>query len=341
MTAVPGGKFLVTGPAGFLGQRVVRHLSEAGRAVRAVVRPGTGPGALDACLRGVKHANVEMVEASFNDFAALRRAVDGVDVILHIAASTQGSAASQVANTVVGSDNLFRATIEAGTPRFVLVSSFGVIGASRAPRASLIDESVGIDPHPEWRDPYSFAKHRQETLAWTYQRESKLPLVVVRPGPIFGPGQPILGSRVGLKLFGLFLHLGGGSVVPLTYVDNCADAVIQAGLVPGIEGEVFCIVDDDLPTSRQLLRRYRRQVAPIRFVPVPFTALRQIARLNAGYTRRTNGHLPAVFTPYKVDAMWKGHCYSNAKAKRLLQWGPATPMEEALDVTLASQSRPK
>jgi nucleoside-diphosphate-sugar epimerase len=163
----------------------------------------------------------------------------------------------------------------------------------------------------------------------------------VRPGPIFGPGQAILGGRVGLSLFGLFLHLGGGNVIPLTYVENCADAVIQAGLIPDIEGEVFCIVDDDSPTSRQLLKRYRRRVAPIRFVRVPFVALRQLSRLNAWYSRRTNGHLPAVFTPYKVDAMWKGQRYSNSKAKRLLHWAPRIPMEEALSATFAVQPSPR
>jgi nucleoside-diphosphate-sugar epimerase len=341
MTGIRDGKVLVTGPAGFLGQRVVRRLAETGRPVRALVRPGTPPGALDACLQGVSNPRVEMVPASFSDLAALRLAVDGVDVILHIAASTTGSAASQVANTVVGSDILFRTAVELGTPRVVLVSSFGVMGASQLPRSSVVDESVQMDPHPERRDPYSFAKHRQEALAWKYRRESGLPLVVVRPGPIFGPGQAILGGRVGLSLFGLFLHLGGGNVIPLTYVENCADAVIQAGLVPDIEGEVFCIVDDDSPTSRQLLKRYRRRVAPIRFVRVPFVALRQLSRLNAWYSRRTNGHLPAVFTPYKVDAMWKGQRYSNSKAKRLLHWAPRIPMEEALSATFAVQPSPR
>jgi nucleoside-diphosphate-sugar epimerase len=196
-----------------------------------------------------------------------------------------------------------------------------------------------MDPHPERRDPYSFAKHRQEALGWKYHREAGLPLVVVRPGPIFGPGQPILVGRVGLNLFGLFLHLGGGNTIPLTHVDNCADAVVKAGLVPDIEGEVFCIVDDCLPTSRQLLRQYRRQVAPVPFVRVPFVLLRQLARLNASYSRRTNGHLPPVFTPYKVDAMWKGQRYSNDKAKRLLGWTPHIPMEEALSMTFAAQRR--
>jgi nucleoside-diphosphate-sugar epimerase len=341
MTSHSVGTVLVTGSTGFLGQRVVRGLANAGRPIRALVRPGTDPHVLDACLSGSPDSRVEMAYASFSDLEGLRRAVDGVDVILHVAAAKTGSAASQVANNVVGSENLLKAAVEAHTQRFVLVSSFAVIGTSELPRASLVDESVEMERYPERRDPYSFAKQRQEMLAWKYHREFGLPLVVVRPGAVFGPGQNFLVSRIGVSLFGWFLHLGGGSIVPLTYVDNCADAVTQAGLVPGIEGEVFCIVDDDLPTSRQLLRRYRRLVAPVRFVPVPFVLLRQLARLNVWYSRRTNGHLPAVFTPYKIDGMWKGQRYSNAKAKRLLQWAPRIPMEEALSATFSAQAHPR
>jgi dihydroflavonol-4-reductase len=229
--------------------------------------------------------------------------------------------------------------VDARIRRFVLVSSFGVIGASDLRRGGLLDEHTPTEPHPEWRDPYSFAKHRQEQLAWKYRRDAGLPLVVVRPGWIFGPGQNILGARIGLSLFGLFLHLGGRSVLPLTYVDNCADAVIQAGRVSGIEGEIFCITDDSLPTSRELLLRYRREVQSIGYVPVPFPLLRQLARLNAWYSERTQGHLPPVFTPYKVSAMWAGHQYSNAKAKAMLDWTPRIPMQQALRSTFAAQAR--
>ena len=156
------------------------------------------------------------------------------------------------------------------------------------------------------------------------------------PAVIFGEGQSLLSSRVGLRLFGLFLHLGGGNRIPLTYVDNCADAVVCAGLTPGIEGRAFCVTDDGLPSSRHLLRRYRREVEPVPFVPVPFPVLRILARANEWYAVRTHGHLPAVFTPYKVDTMWKGHQFPNAEAKRGLGWTPAVPMALALDRTLAA-----
>jgi dihydroflavonol-4-reductase len=333
-----GDPILVTGGTGFLGRSVVRRVVETGRPVRALVRPGTKPEVLDPIRAAVPGCQVEMVAASFSDAAALVSAMGGVASVLHVAAAKAGSAAAQVANTVVGSENVFRASVEARVPRLVLVSSLGILGAAGVARGELIDEDTPLEPHPERRDPYSFAKLRQEQLAWQYHREAGLPLVVVRPGVIFGPGQNLLSARVGLSLFGVFLHLGQGMTVPLTYVDNCADAVVCAGVVPGIEGKAFCLVDDHLPTSRQVLKRYRRQVKAIPFVPVPFTVLRVLARLNVWYSDRTQGHLPAVFTPYKVDAMWRGHRFSNAKAKRELGWAPRVPMAEALDRGFAAST---
>jgi len=52
----------------------------------------------------------------------------------------------------------------------------------------------------------------------------------------------------------------GQNTIPLTYVDNCAEAIALAGLRRGVDGDVFNIVDDDLPTSRQFLRLYKKHV---------------------------------------------------------------------------------
>jgi nucleoside-diphosphate-sugar epimerase len=325
---------IVTGASGFLGREIVRSLLRLGVGrIRCLVRPGTAPDRLALAEAG---AAVEVVPCRLDDPAALREALAGARIVYHAAAAKKGAPAALVQGTVVASDHVFRAAVEAGVGRLVLVSSFGVMGVAGLPRGALVDEDAPLEPAPEARDPYSFAKHRQEALAWRYAREEGLRLAVVRPGFIFGPGQPLLGARIGLPLPGCFLHLGGGNPVPLTYVENCADAVALAGTAPGAEGRALCIVDDDLPTSRELLRRHRREVAPLRVVPVPYPLLRQLARFNAWYAARTEGHLPAVLTPYKVASLWKRQRFSNRRAKAVLGWAPRIPMAEALDRTFAA-----
>src|SRR5438093_8028394 len=331
---------LVTGGTGFLGAALVRKLVELGHYnIRCLVRPGTSADILRPILEGLPPAEVEIFPASFNDRAALKAAFHGVEIVYHPAASKSGSFPSMVANTVVGSENIYRACVEARVSRCVLVSSFGVIGVATLPKGAWVNEKVPMEAHPERRDPYSFSKHRQETLAWEYAKREGLPLVVVRPGVIFGPGGTVMTPRIGMKVFGVFLHLGGRNQIPLTYVENCAEAIALAGTVPGIVGEIFCIVDDDLPVSRYLLKRYDREVTPSPIVRIPYPLLKVLSKCNVWYTNRTKGHLPVVFSPYDLGSIWKGHRFSNKKAKEQLGWRPKVSMSDALKITFASLAR--
>lgn len=323
---------LVTGANGFVGSAVVRRLLETGdETVRCLVRGTAVPAAAsDPSLGG----RVEVVRGNLLAPETAARAVDGIDAVIHLAASMRGSPADMFLNTVVASRNLLDAVVAAGRPRTVLVSSMGVYGVAGLAPGARVDEATPLEPHPERRDVYSHAKWRQETLFREMAEREEVPLVVLRPGVIFGPGGAPMSARVGLNLFGCFLHLGGGNVLPLTYVDNCADAIVLASRRPEAVGETFNVVDDDPPTSRQYLRAYRRRVRRIRFVPVPYGALQVLSRAVAWYHRVSHGQLPAVFTPYKTASAWKGTTFDNRKLTAL-GWRPLVPMDEGLERTFA------
>jgi nucleoside-diphosphate-sugar epimerase len=326
---------VVTGATGFLGREIVRSLARQGaEPIRCLVRPGTAP----ERLAGLAGARVEAVPVHLDDRAALARALAGARAVFHAAAVKRGAPAALVAGTVVPTEHLLHAARAARVGRVVLVSSFSVIGVARLRRGGLVDEEAPLDPHPEARDAYAFAKHRQETLAWRLAEELGLALAVIRPGMIFGPGQALLGSRLGLGLGPIFLALGGRCTLPLTYVENCADAVALAGSAPDAAGRALCVVDDDLPTAGAVLARYRREVERLAAVPVPYPLLLLLARLNAWYSARTDGHLPPVLTPYKVKSLWRPQRYSNRRARAVLGWSPRVPMAEALARTFRALS---
>jgi nucleoside-diphosphate-sugar epimerase len=129
--------------------------------------------------------------------------------------------------------------------------------------------------------------------------------------------------------------MGGGQRLPYTHVDNCAAAVVAATIKPRIEGEAVNVVDDNLPTGRELIARYRTGGGAIRVLAVPQGAILPLSRLCEWYHRRSNGQLPAIITPYKSEAIWKPLRYSNAKAKALLGWKPAVCFAEGLEKTIA------
>ena len=322
---------LVTGAAGFLGTALLERLLVHGEEdVRCLVRAEGQRSTLEAVAERHPGARVEVRLGSLASAVSAGRVLDDVSTVYHLAASLAGAPADIFLNTVVASKNLLDAVAATGRPiKMVLVSSFGVYGVAGLPPRTTVDESTPLEPHPERRDVYSHAKLRQERLFRECQASSGFPLVVIRPGVIYGCGGTRISTRVGLDLAGRFLFLGGDNVLPLTYVENCADAIALAGRSDAADGETFNVVDDDLITAREFLARYRREVKPLRTVPVPYFAFRVLSRLVAGYSRWSKGQLPAIFTPYKTATTWKPARFTNSKLKSL-GWRPLVSTDEGL-----------
>lgn len=322
-------KTLITGAAGFLGASVVERLLARGyREVRCLVRTPEKAARLNeiAARYGV---TLDYSYGNLNSLADCRRAVEGREVVFHLAAAKTGSAADMFLNSVVGSRNLLDAIGERRPMRLVLISSFGVYGVAGLKRGALVNEDTPLEPHPERRDVYSFVKLRQERLFHEYQRRNGFELIVLRPGVIYGPGGGAFSTRVGLDLFGCFLFLGGSNILPLSYVDNCAEAIVVAGMAPGVSNAVLNVHDDELPTARQYLRAFERNVKKMRFIRVPYFALMWISRMAEAYNRRSKGQLPAIFTPYKTASLWGGNRFDNSRLKSA-GWKQIVPTQEGL-----------
>lgn len=327
---------LVTGATGFLGGALVRRLLDDGeRSLVCLARPGPKGGRIAEVAARYPGAEVETVVGNLVDPAVATRAVRDVSVVYHLAAGLTGATADLFLNTVVTTKHLLEAALAAPhKPRVVLVSSFGVYGVAALGRGALVDESTPLETAPARRDPYSQAKLRQEKLAWEYAARG-LPLSVLRPGVIYGPGGSPISSRVGLSLFGTFLFLGGDNLLPLTYVDNCADAIALAGRDERALGQIYNVVDDDLPTCAQFLKAYERNVRKLRKLRLPFGATLALGALVERYHAWSRGQLPAVFTPYKVRTSWGGNRFSNDKLKGL-GWQPRIATGEGLDRTFSA-----
>ena len=326
---------VVTGAAGFIGRRVVNSLLTRGfYNIRCLIRPSSKIGALEQVLRAHQSGgNVEIMTGNLLSKEDCKAAARGVNVVYHIAAGRgEKSFADAFLNSVVTTRNLLDATVAAATVRrFVNISSFAVYTNSSKPHRDLLDEDCPVEERSEARgNAYCFAKAEQDKLVVDYSQRFGLPYVSLRPGYVCGPGNPGIHSRVGVGTFGVFLHLGGGNPLPVTYVDNCADAIALAGLVPGIEGEVFNVVDDDLPSSRKFLRLYKRNVKRFKSVYIPHAVSFILCWLWESYSNWSKGQLPLVYNRKAWQASWKRTRYSNRKLKARLGWRPVVPIEEAL-----------
>ena len=328
---------LVTGSSGFIGRKVVETLLKKGfRRIRCFVRPSSRLGDLAAVLKTFRAGSeVELISGDLLSRDDCEKAVQGVSVIYNLAAGFDKSFAGAFMNSALATRNLMDAFLAYGKPyRFVNVSSFAVYSTLKLKRGDVLDETCPLEDEPQARyDPYGFGKLKQEELVREYGQRYGLPYAIVRPGAVFGPGKPDLSGRVGIDTFGFFIQMGGDNLLPLTYVDNCADAIVLAGVAPGIDKEVFNVVDDDLPTAREFLTAYKARRKAFRFVRVPYFVAYGLSWTWETYSRWSRGQLPPVFNRRRCSAEWKPVQFSGEKLRRL-GWQPGIKMDVAMDLFL-------
>ncbi len=315
---------LITGAAGFIGRRVVENLLRRGfRNLRCFVRSRGSVANLRSLIEQFESVRVDIFVGNLlsrDDCAAV---VQNVAVVYHLAAGRgEKSIPDAFLNSVVTTRNLLDAlTQQSSLKRFVNVSSFTVYTNKKKPQSGILDEECPVESHPELRGvAYDYAKVKQEELISECSRQRDLPYVTVRPGYVYGPGNPAITGRVGIGTFGIFLHLGGSNPIPCTYVDNCADAIVLAGLRRGVDGEAFNIVDDDLPSSRRFLRLYKKNVKRFRSVYLPHILSYTFCWTWEWYSEWSYRQLPPAFNRRRWYNQWKKTRYSNERLKSRLGW---------------------
>jgi nucleoside-diphosphate-sugar epimerase len=315
---------LVTGANGFIGSRVVGELLNYGFGkVRCFVRPSSNLTMLRKMIRLSDEAKVEMVEGNLLSRDDCKKAIAGAAVVFHLAAGRgDKSYAGSFMNSVVTTRNLLDAGLEGNSlKRFVNISSFAVYSNETLRRGEVLDEGCPIEADPVSRgEAYCYAKVKQDEMVLEYNRKHGVPYAIIRPGAVYGPGNKGMSGRVGVDTFGVFLHLGGSNSIPLSYVENCAEAIVLAGIKKGADGHVFNVVDDDLPTSREFLRLYKKEVKKFSSIYLPKPMSYLLCYLWEKYSGWSKGQLPPAFNRKRWSADWKGNAYSNRKLKELLGW---------------------
>lgn len=317
-------RVLVTGAGGFLGSRVVTQLLDRGHAVRAIIRPASTTVPDAWCGRA------EIIRADLRAAPAMASYFEGVDALVHLAATVRGSAEAQFVGSAVCTEKLLDAMRIAGGTRHVVLAGSCSVYDWTAAQGTITEESP-TEVRPYECDGYTVAKVWQERVARRLSGENNWTLAVLRPGLIYGPGAAAAGGG-GIQFGSLLLVVAPFSRLRLTHVDNCAAAFADAA-EKTISG-TFNIVDDEQVTAWRYADRLPGHSIRL---PFPYVGGLAIAYL-AKFTSRIlfppkGGKLPGILIPSHFRARFKPFKYDTRKAKETLGWKSRPFFYTGCDVT--------
>jgi len=239
-TPIAGKRILVTGAGGFIGSHLVERLWEKGACVRAMVHYNSANrwGWLEA-LSGDVLNKIEVVSGDVRDSSTVRRSLDDIDIVFHLAALisipySYHSPEGYVETNIRGTLNILTAARDLNIKRVLITSTSEVYGTA---------QYVPIDErHPhKGQSPYAATKIGADRLAESFFRSFHLPVTIVRPFNTYGPRQSaraIIPTIITQLLKGREIHLGSLSPTrDFVYVKDTVEGFIKIAEVETTVGE--------------------------------------------------------------------------------------------------------
>lgn len=315
-------RVLVTGASGMLGGAVAQLLRDQGHHVRTFQRRASD-------------AATDEVLGSLTDHAAIARAVDSMDSVIHLAAkvSFTGRWEEFVSTNISGTTTLLAAAKEAGIRDFVFVSSPSVAHFGD----SLTGAGAGKADPQRARGNYARSKAAAEMTALEMDSEN-FRVTSIRPHVVWGPGDTQLVERViqRAKAGRLPLLDQGAALIDTTYIDNAAAAIVR-GLerMEHIHGRALVITNGEpRPVGELIAGICQAGGVPIPKLNIPGALARAagsvIEKLWLAAGSRNLVHDEPPMTRFLAEQLSTAHWFDQRETQDLLDWKPAVSIDQGL-----------
>jgi nucleoside-diphosphate-sugar epimerase len=308
-------KILVTGADGFVGRQLCQTLSQKGFWVRGAIRQTPS-----APAEGRQYVPVGDIGPDTDWTQALR----GIDLVVHLAGrahirrdSASNSVAEYERTNTLGTMRLAQMAAAAKIKRFIFLSSVKVNGEETH------DQPFGETDRPAPLGAYAVSKWQAEEGLLHLSRQGSLPVVIIRPPLVYGPG-------VRANFLQLIRWVDSGIPLPLGKIKNRRSLVGLRNLMdfiiiclhnPAAAGEIFLVSDgEDLSTPALIQRIGGFLGRSVRLIPIPYQFLSIMARI--------------LGKKDPFDKLCHSLQVNVGKARKVLHWNPPFSVNEELEQTI-------
>jgi nucleoside-diphosphate-sugar epimerase len=320
-------KVLITGATGFVGTHLVDVNLTKGNTVRAFVLPG------DPEAKNLQHKNVEIVHGDIRHFADVQNAITSdIDIVFHCAAFVSDWGKRQIFEDVMiqGTENVCRASADAGVKRLVKISTNDVFGLRED---HVMDEDSSLTP---WNEPYPDTKLLAEEVAWRYYRERKLPVTMVYPCWIFGPGDKTFVPHLADALLkGEMLFFRQQAIVWPTYIENLVDLLMLISEDERAVGNGYLVHDGESTTLEEFTNSLAKNIGAKEVkLHIPYWLAYVVAIIMETAWKILGIKTRPLLTTYTVKNLGSRLRFSIAKAEHELGWKPKITYKEGFAKTM-------
>ncbi len=316
---------LVTGASGFIGSHLVKRCLQDGYAVKALVRKG------NACIAGLQKEGVEVVEGDIRDAGAVNRAVNGCDLVFHVAALTSdwGALKDFIDINIGGTRHVCEAVLMYQVKRLVYVSTYESFNHFRHER---VNEET---PYAIQNLPYPDTKIGANEIVWNYIGLG-IKASLVYPVWVYGPGDrtlfPLLADGIRRRQLFYWSHR---APISLVYIDNLVDLLMHAAVHPDAVGEGFLACDGEAITFEGVCERIAAKIhAKPPSLYLPFNLVYRLAGMLEAFFRIIRSSKRPLLTRHAVTLLASRAVVDSSKARRVLGWSPRVGLEDGIRQTL-------